>query len=61
MREFDARIAIHNELDKLSPAEFKEFVYGFMRDSIYDVIDMMDFSEIESDKDARDMVRSYID
>lgn len=60
MEEFNPYIAICNQLDGLSPAEFKEFVYGFMRDSVYDVIDMMDLSDVKTDKDARSWVQAHI-
>lgn len=60
MQEFDAYDAICNEIDSLSREEFKEFVYGFMRHSIYDVIEMMDLSDVKTAKDARDWVQGHL-
>lgn len=60
MKTFSAYNAICNEIDSLTQEEFKDFVYGFMRDSVFDVIDMMDLSDITTEEEARQWVKVHM-
>jgi hypothetical protein len=58
--EFDAYTAICDELNLLSNEEFKCFVFGFMRDSVFDIIATMDLGNVTSTKEAHDWVREHM-
>ena len=58
--EFNAYTAICDELNILSNEEFKCFVFGFMRDSVFEIIATMNLDNVTTEKEAHDWVHEHI-